>query len=116
MLPNETSAAQSTATHIVFVQTHFMASPSVKKRDGRLAPTALSFGTPTGTRTIPASDAEAPIPKTGAAESAALPADLAPELTKVIAAWPIIGERGKATILGIARAAERKATARKEDQ
>ena len=68
---------------------------------------------PTGTRTIPAAGSGTPISKTGAAGSAALPADLAPGPARVVAAWPIIGERGKATILGIARAAVRKARASK---
>ena len=66
------------------------------------------FGDPIGGRTLGDSDSETPISRTGTAESAALRADFGPELATVIEAWPVIGEREKATILGIARAAVRK--------
>jgi len=69
----------------------------------------LSSGTPTGTRTNAAGESQTPISRGGVAKSAALLTTSAPDLAKVVAAWPLIGERGKATILGIAKAASHKA-------
>ena len=90
---------------------------NTKKKDRRKR--SLQIGDPKGNRTPVKAIGGKPFAvkdleqnggdarKQSATLSATLPVNFKSDLQKVIDAWPYIGERGKATILGIARTASR---------